>query len=268
MAATPPDRIDFVDKDQARGGFLALLKHVPDAGSTHADKHLHKIGAADAVERHVRLTGDRLGEEGFTRSRRSHHQDALGNPSTEFLKLLRVAQELHDLTYLVLGFLDSGHIGKGHLVLVLGQNAGLALAKAKGRLPRHPDLLPEEEVHNENEEHERQRAGQRLPHGVIDHLLAHVRESVCRQHLLQIPLKLEIHGHLEAGQPLGIGSHALAQGLRRLELSGQPTHIGRRLDIEGDLFDPSFLKISLKLRKSQIPRGGGRLVLVSVKSQK
>ena len=128
----PPHRVNFVDKDQARRGLLPLLKHVPHAGGAHADEHLHKIRSTDAVKRHIRLAGDRLGQQGLAGSRRSHHQNALGNPAAQFLKLLRIAQKLHDLAHLVLGLLNPGHIGKGHLVLVLGKDPGLALAETEG----------------------------------------------------------------------------------------------------------------------------------------
>ncbi len=35
--------VNFVDKDDAGGVLLALLKEVADTGSTDADKHFHKV---------------------------------------------------------------------------------------------------------------------------------------------------------------------------------------------------------------------------------
>ena len=129
---TPADGINFVDKDQAGRGLLPLLKHVPDPGGTHPDKHLHKIRTTDAVKRNVSLAGNGFGQECFSGSRRSHHQDTLGNSSAQFLKLFRIPEKLHDLAYLVLGLLHPRHIGESHLVAILGKNSCLALAKAKG----------------------------------------------------------------------------------------------------------------------------------------
>src|SRR5690242_12621111 len=43
MSAAAPDRIDFVNKDQAGRVFARLLEHVPHAAGSHTDKHLDKI---------------------------------------------------------------------------------------------------------------------------------------------------------------------------------------------------------------------------------
>ena len=47
VTAMTPDRVDFIDKDDARRGFLALLEHVAHARGADADKHFNKIRAAD-----------------------------------------------------------------------------------------------------------------------------------------------------------------------------------------------------------------------------
>ena len=54
-AAMPPDGIDLVDKDDARGTLLTLLKQVPDAAGTHAHEHLDEVGAGNREKRHVGL---------------------------------------------------------------------------------------------------------------------------------------------------------------------------------------------------------------------
>ena len=55
------DRIDLVDKDDARGFFLGLAEQVAYTRSPDADEHLDKVGTADRKERHVRFTGNSLG---------------------------------------------------------------------------------------------------------------------------------------------------------------------------------------------------------------
>ena len=43
MAAVTTYRVNFVDENDARCGFLSLLKHVADARGADADEHLHEI---------------------------------------------------------------------------------------------------------------------------------------------------------------------------------------------------------------------------------
>src|ERR1700730_1300039 len=47
VTAMTADRVDFIDKNNARRGLLALLEHVAHTGGADADKHLHEIGAAN-----------------------------------------------------------------------------------------------------------------------------------------------------------------------------------------------------------------------------
>ena len=56
-AAMTAHRVDFVDEDDAGRILLALLEQVADPAGAHADKHLHKVRAGDAEERHIRLAG-------------------------------------------------------------------------------------------------------------------------------------------------------------------------------------------------------------------
>ena len=77
--AMTADRVDFVDEDDARRVLLALLEHVAHAARADADKHLDKVRAGDREERHVRLAGNRAGEQGFARARRPDEQHSFGN---------------------------------------------------------------------------------------------------------------------------------------------------------------------------------------------
>src|ERR1700722_14408852 len=106
MPAMPPNRIDFVDENNARCGFLSLLKHVTDSRGTHPNKHLDKIRSANTEERDVCFAGDCPGKKRLACSRRSHHQDAFRNTATECLEFLRILQEIDDLLDFLFGFFD------------------------------------------------------------------------------------------------------------------------------------------------------------------
>ena len=65
------DGVDFVDKDDARSVLLGLLEHVTDAARTDTNKHFDKVGTGNGEERHLGLSGDCFGQQGFTSSWRS-----------------------------------------------------------------------------------------------------------------------------------------------------------------------------------------------------
>src|SRR4030095_8381825 len=149
MSAVTSYRVNFVDENDARRGFLSLLKHVANTRSADADKHLHEIRAADGEKRHVSFTGDGARQQGLASAGRADHQHALGNTATEFLKFFRIAQELDQLLNFVLGFLHAGHVAKRYLVFVTGEHARLGFAKVQRALAGHPDLLAEQEIEDQ-----------------------------------------------------------------------------------------------------------------------
>ena len=61
MAARTAHRVNFINEHQARRVASRLLKHIAHAARADADKHFHKVRAADAEEAGVRLAGDGLG---------------------------------------------------------------------------------------------------------------------------------------------------------------------------------------------------------------
>ena len=63
-----------------------------------------------AEEMGVGLTGNRLGQHRFARARRADQQNAFGQPATQALILLWVAQEIHHLGHFAFGFFDTGHV--------------------------------------------------------------------------------------------------------------------------------------------------------------
>ena len=128
-AAVAAHRVDLIDKDDARGVFLALLEQVSHPGSAHAHEHLHEVGAADGEEGNPGLAGDGSGKKRLAGAWRANQQDPFGNSPSQFLKLLGVLQKFDDFLQLFLGFLGAGHVLEGDLLLLGGQQLGPALAE-------------------------------------------------------------------------------------------------------------------------------------------
>ncbi|OPZ71556.1 MAG: hypothetical protein BWY82_01677 [Verrucomicrobia bacterium ADurb.Bin474] len=80
--------VNLIDENQARRILATLFEHIPNPGGAHPDKHFNKIGTRNGEKRHIRLTGHSFGQQGFSCSRRAHHQYALGYAPTNALKLL------------------------------------------------------------------------------------------------------------------------------------------------------------------------------------
>src|SRR5690242_5356089 len=121
--------INFVDENNARSVFLALLKQVADTGGAYTNKHFHKIGPRDREEGNVRFTSDSTGQQGLSGSGRSHQEDTLGDSAPQLLKLLRLAQEIDDFLQFFLGLLHAGHIFKCNLLVLGGKQASAALSE-------------------------------------------------------------------------------------------------------------------------------------------
>src|SRR5262245_58762848 len=166
MPAVTTYRVDFVDENDARRGFLSLLKHVAHTRGAHADEHLHEIRAADREERHVSFTRDGACQQGLTSAWRADHQHALGNSATEFLKFFRITQELNQLLHFVLGFLYARHVAKRDLIFVTGQHARLGLTEVERALASHADLLAKQEIQDQKEKRDRQETD----HGLRKHV--------------------------------------------------------------------------------------------------
>ena len=130
--AVTTDSINLIDKNNTGGLFLGLFKHIPYPGGTHTYKHFYKVRARDGKERHLGLTGNRFSQQGFTSTRLTHHQYTTGYTATQTLKPTRITQELHQLLYIFLGFIDTRHIRKSGFNLVFIQQTGLALTKSHG----------------------------------------------------------------------------------------------------------------------------------------
>src|SRR5262249_29155211 len=89
MAATEagstvtPNRVDFVDKDDAGRLLFALNEKVTDSGGSDADKHFYEIGTADTEERNPHCARDVASQQALARSRRPHEQTTFGNSAAK-----------------------------------------------------------------------------------------------------------------------------------------------------------------------------------------
>src|SRR5687767_6525911 len=136
--------IDFVDKNNAGGVFLSLLKQITHPAGADADKHLDKIRTADGEKGNVGFAGNGPRQQGLPRTRRPHQKNALGDSPSEFLEFLGFFQELDDLRQLFLRFLYSGDILESHLLLLARQQARAAFAERKSFVPAALHLAHEE----------------------------------------------------------------------------------------------------------------------------
>ena len=134
-ATLPSDGIDLVDEDDARGLGLGLLEQIPDAGRSDSDKELNELGGGAGEERRSGLSGDGLGDQGLSGSRRSDQERSLGDLSSELGVLLRVLQEVDQLLELQLGVVAPGDVGK--LDASLGNLLELGLGPSKVHRSSH-----------------------------------------------------------------------------------------------------------------------------------
>src|SRR5205823_4313478 len=115
--------VNLVNKDDAGGILLALLKQVTNAAGAHAHKHLYKVRSGDAEERHIGFTGHGPRQQGLTSPRMSYQQDAFGDASAKLLEFLRFTQELNNLPQLFFGFIYARHILERDFLLLHGKQA-------------------------------------------------------------------------------------------------------------------------------------------------
>src|SRR5882757_4356232 len=109
-AAMTSNGIDFVDEDDAGGILFSLFEQITYPAGADADEHLDKVGTGNGKERDVGFTRNGTGQEGLAGAWRSNQKDALGDPATQLLELLRLAQEFDDLLQLFLGLIHAGHV--------------------------------------------------------------------------------------------------------------------------------------------------------------
>ena len=117
--ARTTDSIYLVNEDDGRCFLFGLTEEVTDTAGTDSDKHLHEVRTAHREERHTGFAGNRFGEQGLTRTRRTYEQRAFRNLRTYLRVFLGVFEKLHYLLHLLLGAVQTGYIFEGHFVLFL-----------------------------------------------------------------------------------------------------------------------------------------------------
>ena len=153
-AAMASDRVNFVDEDDARRVLLALLEKIANAAGADADEHFDEIRTGDREERNVGFAGNGAGKQSLAGSRRPDQQHALRNASAELLEFLRIFQEVDNFVELFLGFVDTGDILEGGLLLLRGEQARARFSEAERLVTAGLHLLHHEDP-EENEENER-----------------------------------------------------------------------------------------------------------------
>ena len=124
------DRVDLVDKHDARGLFLGLLKQIANLSGAAADKHLDELRARNAKERNARLAGNSLGKQGFTGTRRADKEGTARQLGADLLVALRLLQKVDDLLKGFLGLFPACNILKGHAHIFGGDNASAGLTQS------------------------------------------------------------------------------------------------------------------------------------------
>ena len=111
--ARAPNRVDFIDKNDARRVLHGLLKEITYAAGPDPDEEFHKVGATGTIERDACLAGDGTSEQGFAGAWRADQQHTFGNMGPNGQVALRLAQEVDFLAQVGLGFVGSCNVSEG-----------------------------------------------------------------------------------------------------------------------------------------------------------
>ena len=152
-AAMASDRINLINKNDARRLLFPLNEEIADTRGSDPDKHLNKVGAADREERHPGFPGNRPGEQGFSSAGRPDQQDTLGDTPPQTGELFRVFEKGDDFFQLLFGLFHAGNIAERDALLVFRQQFGPALAERHGLAAAHLHLAHEEYPHADEEQH-------------------------------------------------------------------------------------------------------------------
>src|SRR5450755_1541766 len=114
IATLATNGVNLINEENAGGVLFRFLEQVAHAGSAYAHKHLHKLGATDAIECHVRLTRDGTRDQCLASAGRADQQDAFGSTRPHGGKAIGIFQKFDNLLQFHLGLFDTGHILKKH----------------------------------------------------------------------------------------------------------------------------------------------------------
>ena len=117
-AAVTTDGVYLINEDDCRRGAPGGFKQVAHARSAHANVHFHKIRAGNGIERNVRLAGNGLGKQGFTRAGRAYEQYAVRNARAQLGIFLRVFQKFDDFNQFLFFLVGPGNVAEIDLILI------------------------------------------------------------------------------------------------------------------------------------------------------
>ena len=126
-SAVPAHSINFINENDARSIFFPLNKKIPDARGSNANKHFHKIRAADAKKWHARLACNGSGKKSFSGSGGAHQQYPFWNASAQPGEFFWFLQKFDDLSQLFFGLINSGDIFKRNFFGLIRHQLGAAL---------------------------------------------------------------------------------------------------------------------------------------------
>ena len=227
-AAASRHCVNLVDKYNTGAVLLGVREQITDTGSTYTDEHLYEIRTGDTEERHACLACDGLGKQGLTGSGRTLQQHAF--------------QEIYDLTKLFFFFLQTCHIFKGGVNLLLGGHTGPASAEVHHLAATAAvGLTVHQDHHNDYGHYSRQKGRAQGRHPVIGahcskgyrHILRLQKLSglcgVCHIHILTAAV-LQGQAHRAGRCSFGLADHgryylAVLHGSLKLLIGIQIFHV-------------------------------------------
>ena len=158
-------------KNDAGSRLARLLEQVAHPGGTDTHEHFDELGAVGRIECNTRLTCHCPRQQRLASTWRTDQQDAAWNVSPEPREFLWVFEEIHDLTQLLLGFIDTRDIVERHVYVGLGNQFCLAAASGEqsaAQAASHhpagsepPDTEKDQRRHDPRQQHADAAAGRR-----------------------------------------------------------------------------------------------------------
>ena len=193
-ASVSADRVDLVDEHDRRRMLLRLLKQVTHTARTDTDEHLNKVRTGNREERHARLTCNSSCKQRFTGTGRAEQQHAARDSRTDIVILLRILEEVNDLSHFRLFLVGTCDIGKG--CFLCGAACRLDIRSAERIDLAAAVCLPEHhnEQHDRHDHQQRGRYNGEHPR-VIRHFEVVLRKLRIR--MLCVILRTVVHGVIQ-----------------------------------------------------------------------
>mmetsp|Transcript_7662 Transcript_7662/g.16937 ORF Transcript_7662/g.16937 Transcript_7662/m.16937 type:complete len:557 (+) Transcript_7662:788-2458(+) len=138
-AARARDRVELVEKEDARRRAARLVKQLAHVGLRLAEPHGEQLGALDRDEIGRALVGNRLGEKRLAAAGRAVKEHALGRAHAELFEFFgEVDRVLHDLLKLALDALEAADVVPRHIGHL---DHRLAQRRRVGRAERRAEVL-------------------------------------------------------------------------------------------------------------------------------